>query len=170
MFFYFYGAVTILFLTSMRNKEQCSEGLRYPDFTLIFIQTFTSPKVVIPQVDGVKEVVGGNIDDQLFMSGDVALKRYELPGFRMRVKMAIGEKEQRKVAEVEGEVRVWMTVFFGYTVQLSYRLLVLNSKQFKELSLCRSSVVLDTDELIVLAGLVQRVEHWEFDERRIGRK
>ena len=59
MFFYFYGAVTILFLTSMRNKEQCSEGLRYPDFTLIFIQTFTSPKVVIPQVDGVKEVVGG---------------------------------------------------------------------------------------------------------------
>lgn len=170
MFFYFYGAVTILFLTSMRNKEQCSEGLRYPDFTIIYIQTFTSPKVVIPQVDGVKEVVEGNIDDQLFMSGDVALKRYELPGFRMRVKMAIGEKEQRKVAEVEGEVRVWMTVFFGYTVQLSYRLLVLNSKQFEKLSHCRSSVVLDTDELIVLAGLVQRVEHWEFDEKEKRQK
>ena len=147
----------------MKNKEQCEAGLLYPDFTLIFIQTFTSPKVVVPKADWVKEVTEGNIDDQLFMSDEVALRRYELPAFRMRVKMSIGDEENKKEAEVWGDVRVWMTVFFDYTVQLSYRLLVLNSERFKELSLCRSSVILDTDELIVLAGLVQHVEHWEYN-------
>ena len=166
-FSYFYGGVTNLNCQlTMRNKEQCEEGLLYPDFTLIFIQTFTSAKVVVPKTEWVKPMTEGNIDDQLFMSDEIALRRYELPGFRMSVKMGIGDDENFKEAEVAGEVRVWMTVFFDHTVQLSYRLLVLNSERFSDLALCRSSEVLDTDGLIVLAGLVQHVEHWEFNEKK----
>lgn len=149
----------------MRNKEQCGDGLIYPDFAMIFIQTFTSPKIVIPREPWLKEVTEGNIDDQLFMHHQNMVQRYELPGFDVKIKITVGEGKQQKEAVVEGNVRVWMTVFFDATVEISYRLLVLNSERFRDIAFASSSVDLDTDQLIALAGVVQHVEHWVYKEQ-----
>ena len=145
----------------MKNTNQCETGLQYPDFTIIFIQTFTSAGITIPAEGWLQDGSQGNFDDQLFLHKKEIIKRYILPGFKIRV--VVGDESDYET--VEGEVAVWATQFFDTTMEISYRFIVHTSPRFKDMGFMTASAPLDTDKIIALAGIVQHVEHWVFKEK-----
>lgn len=50
----------------MKNQGQCKWGLLYNEFSILLIQTFTSPEIKIPKGSFIKPITEGNIDEQLF--------------------------------------------------------------------------------------------------------
>ncbi len=147
----------------MKNLCQCKDGLLYNNFSIIFLQTFIAPNVQIAENDFISGVTEGTIDEQLFIretKDSEIINRYKLKGFDISIE--IGKENP---VHIEGHVCVMLTVFFNLTFELSYRIIVPDDGE--SFQFCRTSAPLDTDQMITLAALVQRVEHWESDDRGI---
>ena len=128
----------------MKNYNQCECGLVYNEFSIILIQTFTSPGIEIPDLEKpefksfIKRDCDGNFDDQLFTNTcpehpwDEAafrhkhkdthtgpkIERYRLKGFDICI-----EIDGPTPARLWGHVHVRATVFFNKTVEISYRII-----------------------------------------------
>lgn len=142
----------------MKNRDQCKHGLLYNEFSIILIQTFCSPKIEYDVSAPFLELEEkGNIDDQLFIHHEKIVDRYKLQGFDIRI-----ELDEPGCAVLEGHVHVRGAVFFDSTVQISYRIIIPAKGQDH---FCRISEPFNTDRLIAVAGIVQHVEHWIFNEK-----
>lgn len=146
----------------MKNTQQCEDGLVYDHFSIILIQTYTSSYVKIPEDESfLCPLSEGNIDEQLFTHKKKIVERYQLPGFDIKI---VTDAPRQVV--VEGHVHVWAAVFFDATVQVSYRIVVPPDGKINGTEFCRVSSPLTTDELIVIAGVVQGVEHWIYNAQK----
>lgn len=145
----------------MKNDCQCAKGLLYNHFSIILLQTFTSVRIQIPQNSFIRPMLKGNIDEQLFTHKEKIIDRYELKGFDIRI---VTDAPRHIV--LEGHVHVWAAVFFDSTVQISYRLIVPPGGEIDGTDFCRISTPLTTDELIVIGGIVQHVEHWIYNPKK----
>lgn len=177
----------------MRNNNQCEHGLVYNEFSIILIQTFTSPGIEIPDVEKpefkpfIKRDRDGNFDDQLFTNtcpghpwdkpadrhergrqapqAGPRIERYRLKGFDIRVD--IGGPTP---ARLWGRVHVRATVFFNKTVEISYRVIVTRTGKINGTRFCQTDVPFNTDQLIAVAGIVQHVEHWVYNRKLKGQE
>lgn len=157
----------------MINRHQCSGELRYRSFSVILLQTFTSPDLLAQaQIEGsfARPMAAGatekeqerNIDRQLFTHSDRIIERFELQGFDIRLTVGKRGWDSPSDAVLCGHVYVRAALFFDATVQLSYRIVVSDSLRRG----CRINRPFSTDELIAVAGLVQQVEHWNYNVAR----
>lgn len=177
----------------MRNNNQCEHGLVYNEFSIILIQTFTSPGIEIPDLEKpefkpfIKRDRDGNFDDQLFTNtcpghpwdksadrhergrqapqAGPRIERYRLKGFDIRVD--IGGPTP---ARLWGRVHVRATVFFNKTVEISYRVIVTRTGKINGTRFCQTDVPFNTDQLIAVAGIVQHVEHWVYNRKLKGQE
>lgn len=159
----------------MKNRNQCECGLLYENFSIVLMQTFTSRYIKMVPGSPFLEEKSGDIDDQLFTHGEKMIGRYELRGFRIRIQI-----DEPHAAVLEGYVQVWAAVFFDKTLQLSYRIVVPSQEggeedgngsggegeEARNRRFCRISEPFNTDQLIVVAGIVQHVEHWVYDKEK----
>lgn len=143
----------------MKNLGQCECGLLYNEFSIILIQTFTSPQIKIPHCGFIKPIKEGNIDDQLFTHKDKIVDRYELEGFDIEITI-----DKPNTATLKGHVHVWAAVFFDATVEISYRIIVPPGGKIDTTPFCQISESFNTDQLIVIAGIIQHVEHWVYNQ------
>lgn len=143
----------------MKNRHQCAHGLLYENFSIILIQTFTSSGIKPVVSEYLKPVVAGNIDDQLFTHKGKIIDRYELEGFDIKITIA-----EPNAAVLEGHVHVWAAVFFDTTVEISYRIIVPPGGKIGDTKFCHIRNPFTTDQLIVVAGIVQHVEHWVYNQ------
>ena len=141
----------------MKNQGQCKWGLLYNEFSILLIQTFTSPEIKIPKGSFIKPITEGNIDEQLFTHKDKIVNRYELVGFDIDITI-----DKPNTAILKGHVHVWAAVFFNTTVEISYRIIVPPGGKINDTSFCQISEPFNTDQLIVIAGIIQHVEHWVY--------
>ena len=146
----------------MKNHSQCKEGLLYNNFSLIYLQTFIAHKTNISANEFIEPVTEGCIDEQLFTRDTDVIKRYNLQGFDISVDIG-----RENPVHLEGRVAVMLTTFFDLTYELSYRIIVPNDGETRQF--CQSSGAFNTDQLITLAALIQKVEHWESDDKGIQR-
>ncbi|MBO5710651.1 MAG: hypothetical protein J6R62_03935 [Rikenellaceae bacterium] len=146
----------------MKNHSQCTEGLLYNNFSLIYFQTFFVRDTNIQTNVFINPISEGGIDEQLFTRNIDVINRYNLKGFDISVD--IGKENP---VHLEGYVAVMLTTFFHRTYELSYRIIVPNDGETKQF--CKSSRAFNTDQLITLAALIQKVEHWESDDKGIQR-
>jgi hypothetical protein len=89
--------------------------------------------------------------DHRFLAQELSVRRHELDGLHLEVQLTNDEGS----AIVAGRVEVRASVYFDATVSLTYRVVVSDA-----LELCRASRALNTDDLAILAGLAQGIEHW----------
>ncbi len=143
----------------MKNQGQCKWGLLYNEFSILLIQTFTSPEIKIPKGSFIKPITEGNIDEQLFTHKDKIVNRYELVGFDIDITI-----DKPNTAILKGHVHVWAAVFFNTTVEISYRIIVPPGGKINDTSFCQISEPFNTDQLIVIAGIIQHVEHWVYNQ------
>ncbi len=126
-------------------------GLTYPGFSLVYMQVFS--------VEAVKPVDFGlffeedvnPIDRQIFEIADRSkppVKRYKFKGFDFEITL-----DEPYEVRLEGHMHLEMSVFFGQTVVLTYRMVV-------DGQACRTTAPLATDHLIALASLNMGAEHW----------
>lgn len=161
----------------MKNRHQCEGELRYRSFSVILLQTFTSPDLLKQEkivaspftrsmaVGATPEERERNIDYQLFTHDEQIIERFELEGFDVR--LTIGERNGAETpddAVLQGHVHVRAALFFDATVQLSYRFVVAPPDAIR--NACTINRPFSTDELIAVAGLVQQVEHWNYNVER----
>lgn len=173
----------------MKNYNQCECGLVYNEFSIILIQTFTSPEIEIPDLEKpesksfIKKDSDGNFDDQLFTNTcpehpwDEAafrhkdthtgpkIERYRLKGFDICI-----EIDGPTPARLWGHVHVRATVFFNKTVEISYRVIVTKTGRINSTKFCQTDVPFNTDQLIAVAGIVQHVEHWVYNKKIKGQE
>ncbi|WP_287048921.1 hypothetical protein [Culturomica sp.] len=160
----------------MKNEDQCKSGLLYKNFSIVLMQTFTSRYIDISEKELFRDKRSGDIDDQLFTHQERIIDRYELEGFSIRIQI-----DEPNVAVLEGHVQVLVAVFFDRTMQLSYRIVVppgegdenavlpeedREEREREKQKFCRISEPFNTDQLIVVAGIVQRVEHWIYNKEK----
>lgn len=153
----------------MINKLQCPDGLLYKGLSVVYIQTFTphGMKIDTRFVKSEKELFGSNtdssydgfMDNELFTHDIDIIRRFRLTGFDAEIK--IGGKSP---VTVKGTIHVKASVFFDKTVVLTYRLVVPQQPDFCGTFCTADKPYLNTDQMIALAGLIQGVEHWEYDE------
>lgn len=132
-------------------------GLRYRNFSVIYMQTFALNGLDDKLFDPHFVVQEQNpIDEQIFVyrDGQAPVKRYILPSFSVK----IGMKEPY-YAEVEGKVYVELSVFFNRTVIIVYKLKVDGVS-------AKASGMLTTDHLISLAALSMGAEHWNSNDEK----
>lgn len=135
----------------MKLKMCSNSGLQYNSFTVIFMQTFVSMNV--KEVEG--DVISDFIDREIFAKfNDNLVKRYELPDFNIKIDLS---PEGNYLNSIKGIVKVQAAVYFNNAVSISYRFVV-NDKSG---SFCKSENPFTADDLILLSGLLQGVEHWE---------
>ena len=153
----------------MRNYNQCESGLVYNDFSIILIQTFTSAGIEIPLTSEtnffIKKDDDGNFDDQLFTHSDKIIHRYRLKGFDICIDIG-----GNTPAKLHGHVHVRAAVFFNKTVEISYRIIVTSNGKINNTKFCRIDAPFNTDQLIAVAGIVQHVEHWIYNNKKKGQE
>lgn len=153
----------------MRNYNQCESGLIYNDFSIILIQTFTSAGIEIPLTPETKFFIKnddvGNFDDQLFTHSDKIIHRYRLKGFDICIDIG-GNTPTR----LHGHVHVRAAVFFNKTVEISYRIIVTSNGKINGTKFCQTDTPFNTDQLIAVAGIVQHVEHWVYNNKKKGQE
>lgn len=177
----------------MKNYNQCECGLVYNEFSIILIQTFTSPGIEIPDLEKpefkpfIKRDCDGNFDDQLFTNTcpehpwdesafrhkherkephtGPRIERYRLKGFDICIDIG-----GLTPARLWGRVHVRATVFFNKTVEISYRIIVTKTGKINNTRFCQTDVPFNTDQLIAVAGIVQHVEHWVYNRKLKGQE
>lgn len=142
----------------MKNTNQCSQGLLYSSFAIIQLQTFCTDSLRVTTDGNFVKDFKDPVDCQLFTNQQQFYKRYELKGFD--VSIDIDDKNTLK-----GHVYVRAIKFFDSCMQLSYRFVVANDNTDKNKLFCRIHHSFNTDQLIVAAGLAQKVEHWNVNEQ-----
>ena len=149
----------------MRNYNQCESGLIYNEFSVILIQTFTSAGIEIPLNPEtnffIKKDDDGHFDDQLFTHSDKVINRYRLKGFDICIDI-----DGNAPARLWGHVHVRAAVFFNKTVEISYRIIVSPTGRINGTKFCQTDVPFNTDQLIAVAGIVQHVEHWVYNNKK----
>ena len=172
----------------MKNYNQCECGLVYNEFSIILIQTFTSPGIEIPDPEElefksfIKKDNEGNFDNQLFTNTcphhpwnegtphdqtrtGPKIERYRLKGFDICIDIG-----GLTPARLWGHVHVRATVFFNKTVEISYRIIVTKTGRINGSKFCQTDVPFNTDQLIAVAGIVQHVEHWVYNKKLKGQE
>ena len=153
----------------MRNYNQCESGLIYNEFSVILIQTFTSAGIEIPLNPEtnffIKKDDDGHFDDQLFTHSDKVINRYRLKGFDICIDI-----DGNTPARLWGHVHVRAAVFFNKTVEISYRIIVSPTGRINGTKFCQTDVPFNTDQLIAVAGIVQHVEHWVYNNKKKGQE
>ena len=153
----------------MRNYNQCESGLIYNEFSIILIQTFTSAEIEIPLTPEtnffIKKDDDGHFDDQLFTHTDKVINRYRLKGFDICIDI-----DGNAPAKLWGHVHVRAAVFFNKTVEISYRIIVSPTGRINGTKFCQTDVPFNTDQLIAVAGIVQHVEHWVYNNKKKGQE
>ena len=69
----------------MKNHSQCTEGLLYNNFSLIYLQTFFVRDTNIQTNVFINPISEGGIDEQLFTRNIDVINRYNLKGFDISV-------------------------------------------------------------------------------------
>ena len=153
----------------MRNYNQCESGLIYNEFSIILIQTFTSAGIEIPLTPEtnffIKKDDDGHFDDQLFTHSDKVINRYRLKGFDICIDI-----DGNTPARLWGHVHVRAAVFFNKTVEISYRIIVSPTGRINGTKFCQTDIPFNTDQLIAVAGIVQHVEHWVYNNKKKGQE
>jgi hypothetical protein len=98
------------------------------------------------------------IDKQIFTHQLQFYKRYELKGFNIKIEIDDEEK-----TTIEGYVHVRAIKYFDTCIQLSYRFVVVEDGKIDGTDFCKINHPFDTDQLIVVAGISQKVEYWSTD-------
>lgn len=152
----------------MKNTLQCNDGLLYPSFSVIQMQTFCSENLIVkPDSDlvvcvntpGVDEDGLDQIDCQIFTRPPQFYSRYSLKGFKIRL-----ELNNKKGSVLKGYVKVRAIRFFNNCMQLSYRIMVPDPENLIE-GFCETNTTFGTNELISVASLAQKAEYWDVDEK-----
>jgi len=146
----------------MKNINQCPYGLIYNSFTIAHIQTFCAENITVGN-DRFAEKFCDTIDVQIFSRELKFYQRYNLPGFDIKI-----EIDDKKKSILEGCVYVRAMKLFETCMQLSYRIVVVKGGVIDKKSkkkFCKINRPFNTDQLIVSAGIVQKVEHWETDKK-----
>ena len=150
----------------MINYDQCVSGLNYKGFSVVYIQAFSlSRGNHFDKTSSLVEEIDHSIDHQIFnlrgFASQQLIKRYKLRGFNILIKL-----DEDDGPLVEGCVHVEASLFFDNTVTISYRLVVDSEKQlsWEKDQFCVSDSILNTDQLIALAGIPLSTEHWNLAE------
>lgn len=145
----------------MKNIYQCADGLLYKSFSVIFMQTFTSESLIKDADISsglITKEANNQLDNQLFTNNIDILDRYYIKGFNIKIK---ADDDNCKFI-LSGRVVVNAVKFFDNTILLSYRLIVSNQPEH---NFCRiNKDYISTDELILISGIFQHVEHWSYNQ------
>ncbi len=148
----------------MKNQNQCDGKLLYNSFSLVFMQTFSSEKLVDGSMfnpNFVKLLKDDFIDRQIFISNVDAFDRYDIKGFDIILSIV---NEKVKPITLKGRVVVKGVKFFGNTMLISYRIIVNKIKDEDQETFCEiDSQYIDSDQMISLCGMFQSLEHWSYD-------
>ncbi len=131
--------------------------LIYNSFSVVFLQSFIAEEIKPIDIKPIDDF----IDKQIFTKyEDDLVSRYELDSFNIDISLYSKDADDTpvKLNSIFGEVKVHAAVYFNKAVSLSYRFVV-NTKE-KESSFCFTEKPFSTDDMILLAGLIHRVEHW----------
>lgn len=149
----------------MENKLQCPHGLIYNSFGIIQMQTFCTDHLQVNVDNTFVRIFDDPIDRQIFTQDLRFYKRYELKGFDIKIEI---DDEENSI--LEGHVHVRAIMFFDNCMQLSYRFVVADEGKLAveesngEKEFCRINHPFNTDQLIIAAGISQKVEHWDVDK------
>lgn len=175
------------------NQPNHLKGLRYPKFSIVFMQIFglaecrtdKFDKKIVGTVEEVAQDDPNSITgikrmaiDKLIFSydkdGEPPVKRFTMPNFNISIELPAEEEKKKKgdttppkilypAVTIEGKVHVDMSLFFDKTVVLTFSLLV-DSDEEDVNSCIMSGGVVNTDQLISLVSLSLAGEHWSRDE------
>lgn len=150
----------------MENRDQCSSGLIYNGFAIVYIQSFSlNNSNKLEEIEPYVQVIDNSIDSQIFNLGGFEnqslIKRYKFKGFNISIKL---DEDEGPV--IEGKVHVEASLFFDNTVTISYRVVVDTDKQldWEKDAFCISDTKINTDQLIALAGIPLGTEHWDLED------
>lgn len=157
----------------MNGHDYCcsvdSHGLRYPGFSVVFLQIFCLdyardffiPKDITDA--GVITRKVKDIDSQIFTLNKTdrdSIRRFDLPGFRFEVTL-----DEPYTLTLKGKVFVEMSILFNHTISLSYRFVFDGnhcSLTGGDGSVCAAA----TDHLIALLSTHLSAEHWSRNKDR----
>lgn len=125
------------------------------------MQTFTSEfliKEAAMPSSFIDKYADDKLDNQLFTHKIDILERYSIKGFNIN----ITADNDRYSFILSGRVVVQAVKFFDNTVLLSYRLIVSNNKDHNFCHINKEQI--NTDELILITGIFQHVEHWSYNQ------
>lgn len=177
------------------NNTEFLKGLRYKEFSIIYMHTFGINECNTTLFKGHKEFIKEDdnpIDRQIFAIEDdekSPVTRFKLPSFDVEIKVEseIKESEQEqdeeecfmpyeydaKIRDIEhitvrGKVFVELSLFFNRTATLTFRLMVNDERDEKgELVAAeKSEEYITTDHLISLVALSMGAEHWNVMKER----
>ena len=144
----------------MENVDQCPYGLVYNSFGIIQIQTFCADNITVEEDHSFIESFDDPIDAQIFTHQLKFYQRYNLKGFNIKIEI---DDDVKSI--LEGRVYVKAIKFFKTCIQLSYRFVVVDGGEIEGIKFCNINHPFNTDQLIVTAGIVQKVEYWSTDEK-----
>lgn len=146
---------------SAKNYDYCcsedSHGLRYPGFSVVFLQLFSLDYArdfsITPETlkTGFVEHMEKSIDSLIFnMSKDEKknIRRFRMGYFNFEFSL-----DEPYPIIFNGKVQVELSLFFGHTVSISYRFVF-------DGDACKMSVPAATDHIIALLSTHLSAEHW----------
>ncbi len=151
--YYFYNLLNIM--SPMEDILQSPDELRYNKFAIVYIQIFSVDHFDVSQLAGRFVEVDNSIDSQIFITDELhesPVKRYGVRGFDFSLSL-----DEPYPVTLSGHIFVEVSVFFGRTVSVTYRMVV-------DGDYCRCSEAISTDHLISLASMNMGAEHWSCDD------
>lgn len=169
--------------TTLASSLDHLNGLRYPKFSIVFMQTFGLEECRVKKFDNEVIVKADSkrmaIDKLIFIydnDNDSPVKRFSMPNFKISVELPAEYEDKEEgddtppkilydAVTIEGNVNVDMSLFFDRTVVLTFSILVDGDED--EVS-SKISGAINTDQLISLISLSLAGEHWSDDKESNG--
>lgn len=151
-----------------------SGHLQYNSFTVVWLHVFSSdapiahaaqPDLIAPY----RCALDRQIFDASFLRQENSLRRYKLAGFNIDVHLT----EDEAAPTIRGTVHVEAALYFGAAVSVTYRLVVAPAQSAAlphapGEAFCLADKPLDSDHLIILAGIPVGIEHWHLSSEERG--